>query len=117
MTPDFSMLVIISPAHTSSVNFSILLSLGVLLLVGCAELGSCDSCSGVVVVRINAVSASLAVALLVEEAWSIVMVLTCFAFGARTFQVVLAEQRHVSHCLASWRCSAFAAACTAFAIS
>ena len=92
MTPDFSMMVVISRAHTSSVNFSILLSLGVLLLVGCAELGSCGSCSGIVVMRVNAVIASLAVALLVEEAWSIVMVLTCFAFGARTFEVVFAEE-------------------------
>jgi hypothetical protein len=40
----------------------------------------------------DTIVASLAVALLVEEAWSIVMVLTCFAFGARTFEVVVAEQ-------------------------
>ena len=51
---------------------------------------------------INTVVASLAVALSVEEAWPVVMVLTCFAFGARTFQVIVAEQRYVSNRLAPW---------------
>ena len=41
--------------------------------------------------RIDTIVASLAVAFLVEEAWSIVMVLACFAFGARTPKVVFAE--------------------------
>ena len=67
--------------------------------------------------RIDTIVATLAVALSVEEAWSIMLVLACFAFGARTFQVKLAEQRDVSYRLAPWRCNAFAAACTAFASS
>ena len=66
---------------------------------------------------IDTIVATLAVALFVEEAWSIVMVLACFAFGARTFKVIFAEQRYVGNRFAPWWCIAFAAACTTFASS
>ena len=85
------MLVITSRANTSSVIFGIFRVLGFLLVSGALK-RCCGSWRGVVMMRIDAIVATLAVALFVEEAWSIVMVLACSAFGARTFKVVFAEQ-------------------------
>ena len=101
IAPRFRMLVIISRADTSSINFGIFRVLGFLLVSGALN-RCCGSWRGVVMMRIDTIVATLAVALLVEEAWSIMMVLACFAFGARTFKVLFAEQRYVGNRLAPW---------------
>jgi len=40
----------------------------------------------------DAIVTSFAVGLFVEEAWTIMMVFTCFAFIALTFKIIFAEQ-------------------------
>ena len=97
------MLVIIFRANPSNIVFGILLGLGVLLV--CCGFDRHVERSGqrwCTMMRADAIVTSLAVTLFVEEAWSIMMVLACSAFGARTFKVIFAEQRYVGNRLAPW---------------